>query len=94
MSKVIASSILPIFQAIEAKIKRLVRSPVTLQLPRPIDILFARPWLSGLDVSVLNSVQECAELKELVSGDVILHHGEVTDGIYIIVSGFVRVRIL
>ena len=81
-------------QAIEAKMKRVQRSPVTLSPPDPYSILQNHPWLSGLDNNVLRPFMECAELMEHQLGDVLLQYGEPPTGIFIIVAGLVKVYIV
>jgi CRP-like cAMP-binding protein len=78
-------------QNIEVKMKQLQRSPVTLSPPDPNSILYNHPWLSGLDISVLKALQKYANLSARRQGDALLQYGEVPEGIFIIVSGLVKV---
>lgn len=78
-------------QTIEVKMKQLQRSPVTLSPPDPNSILYNHPWLSGLDNTVLKSLQKCATLSLRRQGEVLLQYGEAPEGIFIIVSGLVKV---
>lgn len=71
--------------------KQLLKSPVTLSPPDPNSILYNHPWLSGLDSTVLNSLQKCAHLSLRHQGEVLLQYGEAPEGIFIIVSGLVKV---
>lgn len=78
-------------QYIEVKMKRLQRYPVSQTPPDPYSILYNHPWLSGLKDEVLNLLQECAELCERRQEDVLLQFGEPATGLFIIVSGLVKV---
>lgn len=71
--------------------KRLRRYPVSQAPPDPNSILYNHPWLSGLDSNVLRPLQECAHLRERQQGDVLLQFGEAPTGLFIIVSGLVKV---
>ena len=71
--------------------KQLQRSPVTLTPPDPNSILYNHPWLNGLDNSVLIALQKCANLISRHQGEVLLQYGEPPEGIFIIVSGLVKV---
>lgn len=71
--------------------KRLQRSPVSLPPPDPNSILYNHPWLSGLSNDIMRPLQESAQLIQRQQGDVILQYGELSKGLYIIVSGLVKV---
>lgn len=71
--------------------KRLERTPASLPPPDPNVILCNLPWLSHLDQEALNTVQTHALLMQFEHGDIIIQQGEEATGIYIIVSGLVKV---
>ena len=72
--------------------KHLERTPASLPLPNPNVILCGLPWLSGLDTEILSTIQVNANLVQFEHNDVIIQSGEDSEGIYIIVSGLVKVR--
>lgn len=71
--------------------KRLQMSSVTLAPPDPNSILCNHPWLSGVKPNVLRSLQKKANLISRRSGEVLLQYGEKAEGLFIIVSGLVKV---
>ena len=71
--------------------KHLERTPASLPLPDPHVILCGLPWLSGLDDEILSTIQVNANLVQFEHEDVIIQSGEDSKGIYIIVSGLVKV---
>lgn len=83
---------IPPSQNIEVKMKHLERTPASLPLPDPNVILCGLPWLSGLDTQILTTIQVNASLVHFESDDFIIQNGEDSKGIYIIVSGLVKVR--
>ena len=72
--------------------KHLERTPASLPLPDPNVILCNLPWLSGLDGKILSMIQAHASLVQFEHEDFIIRNGEETKGIYIIVSGLVKVQ--
>ena len=78
-------------QVIEVKMKRLARTPASLPPPDPKVILCSLPWLSGLEGEVLDAIMSYAQLVQFEHGDLIISQGEEAKGIYIIVSGLVKV---
>ena len=71
--------------------KRLQRYPVSQTPPDPYSIFSNHPWLSGLDSNVLRPLLKSAHLCKRKEGDVLLRSGELAPGLYIIVSGLVKV---
>ncbi len=80
-----------LIQTIEVKMKRLERTPASLPLPDPNVILLGVSWLSGLDPDAVSSVQSCAQLEYFMHKEIIVQCGERPKGLYIIVSGLVKV---
>ena len=72
--------------------KHLERTPASLPLPDPNVILCGLPWLSGLDDEILSTIQVNANLVQFEHEDIIIQSYEDSKGIYIIVSGLVKVR--
>lgn len=77
---------------VEVKMKRLERTPSSLPLPDPNAILCNLSWLSGFSTEVLDTIHSYAKLMQFEHGDVVIHQGDSARGIYIIVSGLVKVR--
>ena len=71
--------------------KRLQRYPVSQTPPDPYSILYNHPWLNELDNHVLKLLQDCAVLCEKQQEEVLLQFGEPASGLFIIVSGLVKV---
>ena len=77
---------------VEVKMKRLERTPSSLPLPDPNAVLCNLSWLSGLSTEVLDTIHSYAKLMQFEHRDVMIHQGDSARGIYIIVSGLVKVR--
>ena len=71
--------------------KHLERTPGSLRPPDPATILQNLPWLSGLGSEVLQALLPHAEFLQLEQGDWLLPQGAESRGIYVIVSGLVKV---
>ena len=71
--------------------KYLERTPASLPPPNPNVILCNLPWLSGLSIEVRDTIHAHAELVQFEHDDVVIQQGDVSKGIYIIVSGLVKV---
>ena len=71
--------------------KHLERTPATLRPPDPAAILQNLPWLSGLDREVVDTILTYAEFLQLEQSDSLLEEGMQSRGIYVIVSGLVKV---
>ena len=78
-------------QSIEKKMKHLERTPGSLRPPDPATILLNLPWLSGLGPDVVQALLPHAEFVQLEQGDWLLLQGAESRGIYVIVSGLVKV---
>lgn len=87
----VAVTIHRIMQAIEKKMKHLERTPGSLRPPDPATILHNLPWLSGLEGEVMDTVLRYAEFLQLEQSDWLLEEGADSRGIYVIVSGLVKV---
>ena len=72
--------------------KRLERTPASLPPPDPNAILRNLPWLNGLEEEIHAAIHSQAVLMLYEQGDVIIQQGDDAHGIYIIVSGLVKVR--
>lgn len=79
---------------LEVKMKRLNSTPASLPLPKPEEILRSLTWLDGLGSEVIDDIVQCASLVQFECGDFIHKEDEALEGIYIIVSGLVKVNLL
>jgi sodium/hydrogen exchanger 10/11 len=79
-----------LFMSIEKKMKHLERTPGSLRPPDPATILLNLPWLSGLGPDVVQALLPHAEFVQLEQGDWLLPQGAESRGIYVIVSGLVK----
>lgn len=82
---------LSISQSVERKIKNLENGKSSLLPPNPDYVFLNLPWLHGLDPTAINSLKDMAEMKQFDTGDFIMREGEQANGIYIVMSGLVRV---
>jgi hypothetical protein len=70
------------------------RSTATLDPPDPSELLLGVPWLHGADDAEIDDVRAITELKSYGQSDVIGRAGDPSDGIYLVVSGMVRMTLL
>lgn len=82
---------LSITQTIEKKMKHLERTPGSLRPPDPASILHNLPCFSGLDGEVVDTILTYAEFVQLEQTESLLEEGAESKGIYVIVSGLVKV---
>ena len=80
-------------QTIETKMKRLENNPASLPAPDPSYIFCHLPWLDGLDNNVVSLVRQFADITQFDTGDYLMKEGDQSEGIYIIVSGLVKVLV-
>lgn len=78
-------------KVIEVKMKRQLHAPAYISPKKPEDILRSLVWLQGLEDEAVNYITSNAELLSYDYGDTIVKQGEVCDGIYLIISGMVKV---
>lgn len=73
--------------------KHLERTPGSLRPPDPATILHNLPWLSGLDAKLVDTILTSAEFLQLEQMEALLEEGAQSKGIYVIVSGLVKVHV-
>lgn len=78
---------------VEERMKRLVDSPPSLELPKPSDLLKEVSWLKGLNKREWNRVVSAFQNKAFAVGEVIVREDSQDDGLFIIVHGQVGVSI-
>ncbi|KAL5006670.1 hypothetical protein ScPMuIL_015476 [Solemya velum] len=76
---------------VEARMKRLLSAPPSLPLPPPDKMLNNVCWLRN-DPELIEYIKSKAKLLSFNYEDVIIHEGDPPGGIYIIVSGMVRLE--
>merc|ERR1712080_222185 len=77
-------------RAIEVKMKRQVQAPSYIKPKKPADILKNLTWLQNLEEDGIAYITSNIEMLSYDHGDVIVKQGEPSDGIYVIISGMVR----
>jgi len=75
---------------IEVKMKQQLHAPAYISPKKPEDILRSLVWLQGLEEEALTYITSNAELLSYDYGDTIVKQGELCDGIYLIISGMVK----
>ena len=80
-----------LIQTIEKKMKHLERTPGSLRPPDPATILHNLPWLLGVEAEVVDTILTYAEFIQLEQSDWLLKERVESQGIYVIVSGLVKV---
>ncbi|XP_057290115.1 sodium/hydrogen exchanger 10-like [Hydractinia symbiolongicarpus] len=75
---------------IEVKMKQQLRAPAYIPPKKPEDILRSLVWLQGLEEEAISYITSNAELSSYDYGDTIVKQGECCDGIYLIISGMVK----
>jgi len=75
---------------IEVKMKQQLHAPAFIPPKKPEDLLKSLVWLQGLEDDAVTYITSNAEMLSFDFGDVILKQGEVCDGIYLIISGMVK----
>ncbi len=78
---------------VEERMKRLVDSPPSLELPKPSDLLKEVSWLKGLSKREWNRVVSAFQNRAYAVGEVIVREDSHDDGLFIIVHGQVSVSI-
>ncbi|XP_071477800.1 sperm-specific sodium:proton exchanger-like [Diadema antillarum] len=74
---------------VEVKMKRLMNAPSSIPPPPPENLLKNVSWLSG-DTKLINFIKARASLLHYDYGDVIVREGDPSDGLFLIVSGLVK----
>ncbi len=79
--------------SIEERMKKLLDSPPTLDLPKPVELLREISWLTGLDEVVFNRVvQEFQNRVYSVDATLVKENGP-GDGLFVVVRGQVKVQL-
>ena len=78
-------------QLIEVKMKRQLSAPSYIPPSSPEVLLRSTVWLEGMDEEIIDYITSLAEERVFDSGDTIVRQGEKTDGMYLIISGLVKV---
>lgn len=78
---------------VEERMKRLVDSPPSLEIPRPADLLREIQWLGNLDRRTFSKVEGSMQNRMFSIGEVIVREESTDDGLFIIIHGQVSVSI-
>ena len=71
--------------------KRQLSAPSYIHPPSPEILLRSTVWLEGMDEEIIDYIASLAEEKIFESGDTIVRQGDRTDGMYLIITGLVKV---
>ena len=71
--------------------KQQLHAPAHIPPKKPEDLLRSLVWLQGLEEEAISYITSNAELMSYDYGDTIVKQGELCDGIYLIISGMVKV---
>ena len=74
--------------------KRQLSAPSYIPPPSPEVLLRSTVWLEGMDGEIIDYIASLAEEKIFDSGDTIVRQGDKTDGIYLVITGLVKVFII
>lgn len=72
--------------------KRLQNAPAHMLPTAPEKLLSGITWLADTPDELADRIIGSAVLREYQAGEVIIEEGETSDGIYLVVSGLVMVR--
>ncbi|XP_028411372.1 sodium/hydrogen exchanger 10-like isoform X2 [Dendronephthya gigantea] len=75
---------------VEVKMKRQLSAPSYIPPPSPEVLLRSTVWLEGMGEDVIDCITNIAEEKVFDSGETIVRQGDKTDGMYLIISGLVK----
>lgn len=78
-------------QIVEVKMKRQLSAPASIQPQKPLELLSNVVWLEGMAPEAVDFITSAARIKLFEAGDTITKQGEEVTGIYLIVSGMVKV---
>ncbi|XP_041472513.1 sodium/hydrogen exchanger 10-like [Lytechinus variegatus] len=76
-------------KTVEIKMKRLMNAPSSIPPPPPENLLKNVSWLAG-DEKLINFIKARASLLHFDYGEVIVREGDESDGLFLIVSGLVK----
>jgi len=78
-------------QIVEVKMKRQLSAPASIQPQKPLELLRNVVWLEGMAPEAVDFISSAARIKLFEADDTITMQGEEVTGIYLIVSGMVKV---
>ena len=71
--------------------KRQLSAPSYIPPSSPEVLLRSTVWLEDMDEEIIDYIASLAEGRVFDSGDTIVRQGDKTDGMYLIISGLVKV---
>ena len=78
---------------VEERMKKLIDSPPSLELPKPSELLKEVSWLRNLNKSTFSKVMSALQNRSFAVDEVIVRENSIDDGLYIILHGQIRISI-
>lgn len=78
---------------VEERMKILLDSPPSLELPKPSDLLLEISWLKNLNKKTYRKVEDAMQNRQFGISEVLVKENTTDDGLYIIVHGQVSISI-
>jgi NhaP-type Na+/H+ or K+/H+ antiporter len=82
-----------IVSGIEERMKKLMDSPPTRELPKPVELLREVSWLTGLNEDIFNKVVDQFQNRVYPVDAVLVKENGPGDGLFIVVRGQVKVQL-
>ncbi|MFH1321680.1 MAG: cation:proton antiporter [Bacteroidota bacterium] len=79
--------------SVEERMKMLMNTPPSIQLPEPVELLKEVPWLQILEPEIFNKVVDLVRERLYTSGQTLVEQGGPGDGLFIIARGTVKVTV-
>ncbi|MFO7574932.1 MAG: cation:proton antiporter [Bacteroidales bacterium] len=78
---------------VEARMKKLVDSPPSLEIPIPSDLLREIPWMNRLNRRTYSRVENAMQNRMFTIGEILVKENSTDDGLFVIIHGQVSVNI-
>ena len=79
--------------SIEARMKKLMDTPPSIELPNPIELLYEFEWLRELDPKTFSRVVELFQNRIYAVGDRLIKEHSHGDGLFVIARGTVKITV-
>jgi len=78
---------------VEERMKKLVDSPPSLEIPKPSDLLREIPWMNRLNRRISSKIENAMQNRMFSPGEVLVKENTTDEGLFIIIHGQVSVNI-